>query len=603
MQKAEAQHMHTQSQSTVHQSKGVSLESPQSEQIAQLEAMIDSSPQVLAQRCMMDSIHNSPRMAAQRKTADAIYNSPYVTAQRRQLDGITGKTAQREEVEEPLQPKVAQREEAEEQMQPEQLNALAYAQGTDILVAPGQEQRQHLPHEAWHVVQQAQGRVQPTMQMREGVPVNDDQSLEREADVMEARALQVKSGTKSASAQLMRVQSAGPQQQRFQALQAKMKNPAQRRTLEQAGLHNGMAAVADQAMIGGDVGPTTGTAYTANLGVQANKAAALSAAGVSYAGFVGALPVSNLLSRTRITEALSATHGAITAYIAGLEGNAGTTEIDAETHIKQNILSPVMNPVFKTDVDNGELSAILAAMRNTITKNGANKFFANPKAAGPLTTYIREQINGTWRANANVPPVDPFLYRAQGTVGGVGFGVTYQHSPDWPGYVTHIQDDATVATMRLNGAIANPDTAGIPNQFGRKHHPTGGDNLAADLALDAGDSRVTNERRLDSMTKLAGEGARFLCVRNNLGAMADTSRFYVTGDNHDDPTKYVTLEDLWSSWATPMFNKANNIANATVRAAIVNGAEWTYGHQAGREAKVFDLQNDPPMGGADVDLT
>lgn len=46
---------------------------------------------------------------------------------------------------------------------PAQLNALAYAQGSDIHLAPGQEQ--HLPHEAWHVVQQAQGRVQPTMQM------------------------------------------------------------------------------------------------------------------------------------------------------------------------------------------------------------------------------------------------------------------------------------------------------------------------------------------------------------------------------------------------------------------------------------------------------
>jgi hypothetical protein len=71
--------------------------------------------------------------------------------------------------------------------QPAQLNALAYAQGTDIHVAPGQEQ--HLPHEAWHVVQQAQGRVKPTMQMKDGVPVNDDVGLEREADVMGQKAL------------------------------------------------------------------------------------------------------------------------------------------------------------------------------------------------------------------------------------------------------------------------------------------------------------------------------------------------------------------------------------------------------------------------------
>ena len=70
--------------------------------------------------------------------------------------------------------------------QPAQINALAYTQGSDIHVAPGQER--HLPHEAWHVVQQAQGRVQPTMQMQDGVPVNDDAGLEHEADVMGAQA-------------------------------------------------------------------------------------------------------------------------------------------------------------------------------------------------------------------------------------------------------------------------------------------------------------------------------------------------------------------------------------------------------------------------------
>lgn len=75
---------------------------------------------------------------------------------------------------------------------PAQLNAHAYAQGTDIHVAPGQEQ--HLPHEAWHVVQQKQGRVQPTLQMKAGVPVNDDAGLENEADVMGAKAASMDAG-------------------------------------------------------------------------------------------------------------------------------------------------------------------------------------------------------------------------------------------------------------------------------------------------------------------------------------------------------------------------------------------------------------------------
>ncbi|MFA0963569.1 DUF4157 domain-containing protein [Roseivirga sp. BDSF3-8] len=70
---------------------------------------------------------------------------------------------------------------------PAQLQAHAYAQGTDIHMAPGQEQ--HLPHEAWHVVQQKQGRVQPTKQLKGQTPVNDDAGLEHEADAMGAKAM------------------------------------------------------------------------------------------------------------------------------------------------------------------------------------------------------------------------------------------------------------------------------------------------------------------------------------------------------------------------------------------------------------------------------
>ena len=72
---------------------------------------------------------------------------------------------------------------------PATLQAHAYAQGTEIHVAPGQEK--HLPHEAWHTAQQKQGRVKPTIQMKQGVPVNDDAGLESEADRMGAKALEV----------------------------------------------------------------------------------------------------------------------------------------------------------------------------------------------------------------------------------------------------------------------------------------------------------------------------------------------------------------------------------------------------------------------------
>lgn len=69
--------------------------------------------------------------------------------------------------------------------QPATVQALAYTQGTDIHVAPGQER--HLPHEAWHVAQQLAGRVEPTTEVG-GMPVNDNIGLEHEADVMGTKA-------------------------------------------------------------------------------------------------------------------------------------------------------------------------------------------------------------------------------------------------------------------------------------------------------------------------------------------------------------------------------------------------------------------------------
>jgi Domain of unknown function (DUF4157) len=141
--------------------------------------------------------------AAQRRqsspTPSHIAVSPFIAAQRSQIDGNFGPA---------IQPKVKNQTGLPDNLksgveslsgmsmdavrvhynsgQPAQMNAHAFAQGTDIHVAPGQEQ--HLPHEAWHVVQQAQGRVRPTLQMKSGVPVNDDKGLEQEADVMGQRA-------------------------------------------------------------------------------------------------------------------------------------------------------------------------------------------------------------------------------------------------------------------------------------------------------------------------------------------------------------------------------------------------------------------------------
>lgn len=93
---------------------------------------------------------------------------------------------------------------------PAQLKAHAYAQGSDIHLAPGQEK--HLPHEAWHVVQQKQGRVQPTRQLKSKVAINDDAGLEKEADTMGEKALKVSENNPATSSLLSRPANTGVHQ-------------------------------------------------------------------------------------------------------------------------------------------------------------------------------------------------------------------------------------------------------------------------------------------------------------------------------------------------------------------------------------------------------
>ncbi|MFC3802394.1 DUF4157 domain-containing protein [Cohnella sp. GCM10012308] len=74
------------------------------------------------------------------------------------------------------------------------VGALAYAQGNDIHFAPGQYNpdsqsgQKIIGHELAHVVQQRQGRVLPTAQLKSGMRLNDDPALEKEADALGDKA-------------------------------------------------------------------------------------------------------------------------------------------------------------------------------------------------------------------------------------------------------------------------------------------------------------------------------------------------------------------------------------------------------------------------------
>lgn len=67
---------------------------------------------------------------------------------------------------------------------PAQLQALAYTQGTQVYVGPGQER--HLPHELGHVFQQKSQTIPPTHYIH-GIAVNADPAMERRADILAHR--------------------------------------------------------------------------------------------------------------------------------------------------------------------------------------------------------------------------------------------------------------------------------------------------------------------------------------------------------------------------------------------------------------------------------
>jgi len=74
-----------------------------------------------------------------------------------------------------------------------ELGALAFTQGSEIHFAPGQYRpddragQQLIGHELTHVVQQRQGRVQPTASIQ-GILLNDSPALENEAEQMGRQA-------------------------------------------------------------------------------------------------------------------------------------------------------------------------------------------------------------------------------------------------------------------------------------------------------------------------------------------------------------------------------------------------------------------------------
>jgi hypothetical protein len=113
--------------------------------------------------------------------------------------------------------------------------ALAYTQGADLHFAPGQydpnskKGQELLAHELTHVQQQSEGRVKSTGEVA-GMPLNDDKSLEKEADDVAARAAGSDMSASGTQKQLKKsdMSASGTQKQLKKASSGSGKAPLQR---------------------------------------------------------------------------------------------------------------------------------------------------------------------------------------------------------------------------------------------------------------------------------------------------------------------------------------------------------------------------------------
>jgi hypothetical protein len=199
---------------------------PEAVELEQWQKKADHSPQVLRLEALQEMANSSPRVPQFRALREMANGGQLTVAQHRVSDGMsnTARTtdAPAEEVgqrafnpiaDQPVEiAPVPNRTGLPDDLKagierlsglsmddirvhynsdrPAQLRAYAFTRGTDIHVAPGEER--HLPHEAWHVVQQQQRRVRSTVHLPNGTPINADQELEQEADVLGNKAMQMK---------------------------------------------------------------------------------------------------------------------------------------------------------------------------------------------------------------------------------------------------------------------------------------------------------------------------------------------------------------------------------------------------------------------------
>ena len=348
---------------------------------------------------------------------------------------------------------------------PATVQALAYTQGTDIHVAPGQEK--HLPHEAWHVAQQMAGRVSPTTNIN-GMPVNDNAALEHEADVMGEKAAQCKEDVNRTSIPKIISSNTGSVQ----------------RMPTKEDVENDLKGIATLTFPHDPLVNNHDTIIV-NINEEFNEL-------ILDTNAINSNKINALKKMSEVTGRL----GALT-----------------ENMIQHEIFYANILCHYKTRGQHDvTLSVLFECTRDDIM---------GKRGPGFITKVCKSQKGG------REPPLT-----------------------------------ATIDS-RENDAIreSKSKTYSKNHDRGKKRRNIGVNIF--NLTYRTEDRPYFNAEIPDAYTILIAEGARFMCVRNNMEKIKYNSFIYVEGEN-----KGIYFRDLWKQWG--VFKKSYNIDDDTIAKAICN---------------------------------
>ena len=402
---------------------------------------------------------------------------------------------------------------------PAQLQALAYTKGTEIHVAPGQAK--HLPHEAWHVVQQKQGRVMPTMKFG-GNFINDNPVLEREADFMGAKAVQGK----------------------FKDGALSDKNVA--------------SACVQRLMPYADDFKDTYNVKRYYCYVDRESTMDMKKPLVAE-------------NKVKALQKISEEAARIGKIVWGSRMNDYEffyAVIRAEYYAKSKSR--------KESKINGYKEQIEELDDNIYAEN-----------------YVKEGYREEWEEDiknledeiAGIKPVKlslKYQFRKEGVKGAEIGG---------PGYIVSVEKTRKTKRNAV-GKMTNFESFNPEKKYSNRHESTKGKILEHTYKNSNEEGRRADVRskNFDAYTKLAGEGARFRCVRNNIAKITDDTVFYAAGQ-----TEGVKFSELWKTWSVS-FQRKYDIEDSEIKGELqsTNGGKPvnTLWISQGRHTKAVPISGD-----------